>query len=167
MDMADGTQLSFLQETCYWRQVKDGDPVAFALFQRHYSYKEYKDGRRKRYGYANRHLIVGPGEKIVLIGIDGHALCCWRRFHDASSNGEKRVYCTVFRNESDHKASDILKTAMGIAWARWPNEPLWTYVDPRKVQSDIPGYCFYRARWKHVGDTAKGLLIFSIKPKGQ
>lgn len=155
-------QLALFPEPDYWRTVKDGDPQAYALYSRHYSFYRYADGRRERYGYANRHLIVGPGEKIVLLGRDARALCCWRRGHDASSSGEKRVYCTVFRNEGSEKASDILKIAMQIAWQRWPGDRLWTYVDPKKVQSEVPGYCFRYARWKHVGNTAAGLLIFAI-----
>lgn len=155
-------QSSMFPESGYWRAVKDGDPQAFALYQRHYSFYQYADGRRERYGYRNRRLIVGPGEKIVLLGEDGLALCCWRRGSDASSTGERRVYCTVFRNESPHRASDLLREAMVIAWQRWPGERLWTYVDASKVQSEIPGYCFRYARWKHVGETKKGLLISTI-----
>lgn len=155
-------QHTFLDEPGYWRAVKDGNAQAFEIYSRHYSYHRYADGRRERYGYRNRHLIVGPGEKIVLLGSDARALCCWRRGNDASSGGEKRVYCTVFRNEGDQKASDILKSAMALAWQRWPGESLWTYVDPNKVRSEIAGYCFRRARWKHIGETAGGLLIFRI-----
>jgi hypothetical protein len=157
-------QLALFPETNYWRVVKDGDPQAYELYSRHYSFHRYADGRRERYGYANRHLIVGPGEKIVLLGSDGRALCCWRRGNDASSAGEKRVYCTVFRNEGDERASTILKAAMRLAWARWPGEQLWTYVHPGKVRSEVPGYCFRRAKWKHVGETAGGLLIFRVNP---
>ncbi len=164
METVEGLQLSLIQETGYWRTVRDGDPLAFALYQRHYSFYQYADGRRERYGYRNRRLIVGPGEKLVLLGNDGMALCCWRRFHDASSTGERKVFCTVFRNESDQRASDILRAAMLLAWQRWPEERLWTYVDPRKVNSDVPGYCFRRARWKRVGVTAGGLLVFSVNP---
>jgi len=162
--VVEGLQLSFLSETGYWRSVRDGDPLAFSLYQRHYSYYQYADDRRKRYGYRNRRLIVGPGEKLVLLGNDGQALCCWRRGNDANSTGQRRVYCTVFRNESPHRASAILLDAMALAWRRWPGERLWTYVDPNKVRSEVPGYCFRRARWKRAGETADGLLIFAVNP---
>ena len=158
-------QQSFLQETDYWCIVRDGDAQAFALYARHYSFYHYSDGRRERYGYRNRRMIVGPGEKLVLLGNDARALCCWRRGIDANSNGQKRVYCTVFRNESSARASDILKSAMALAWKRWPGETLFTYVNPHKIHSNVPGYCFRRAHWKHIGETAGGLLIFSINPK--
>ncbi len=161
----DALQLQLIPSHGYWHAVKDGDPCAFAIFKRHYSYREYADGRRERYGYRNRRLIVGPGEKLVLLGGDGLALCCWRRGNDASSGGEKRVYCTVFRNEGEQRASTILLEAMTLAWQRWPGERLWTYVDLSKVQSEIPGYCFRYARWRHTGETASGLLIFTIGAK--
>ncbi|HEU4328677.1 MAG TPA: hypothetical protein VFS21_36405 [Roseiflexaceae bacterium] len=147
----------------YWTKVRDGNALAFWLYRRHYSYTRYKDGRRDRHGYRNRFLIAGPGEKIVLLGIDGQALCCWRRFHDDFSD-ETRVFCSVFRNESTHRASTILREAMALAWQRWPGERLWTYVDPQKVRSAVPGYCFRRAGWWRDGETAGGLLVFAVDP---
>src|SRR6266487_422908 len=66
-------------EIGYWLAVKDGDPRAFDLFSRHYSYQNYADKRRQLHGYRNRFLIMGPGEKLVLLGNDERALFGWRR----------------------------------------------------------------------------------------
>lgn len=156
--------LFVLPDQGFWIDVRDGDERAFRLYQRHYSFYNYSDGRRDRYGYRNRRLIVGPGEKLVLLGLGESALCCWRRGSDASSKGELRVYCTVFRNESVQRASDILREAMAHAWRRWPGQKLWTYVDSNRILSRVPGYCFRRAGWKRVGFSKGGLLVFCVNP---
>lgn len=43
---------------------------------------------------------------------------------------------------------------------KWPGERFYTYVNPKKVKSTNPGYCFMAAGWKKCGMTGKGLLIF-------
>jgi len=43
-----------------WWLTKDGDRSMLALYERHYSAYQYRDGRERR-------LFVGPGEKIVLM----------------------------------------------------------------------------------------------------
>ena len=147
----------------YWLPIKDGDPRAFALFQRHYSYQAYADGRR-RYGYRNRFLIVGPGEKLLLLGADERALFSWRRYRDASQG--QCVSCTVFRNEGDQRSSDLIREAAALAWRRWPGERLVTYVDPRAVRSSNPGYCFLMAGWRHCGRNADGrLTLLELLPR--
>lgn len=144
-------------EIGYWLSVKDGDPRAFSLFSRHYSYHTYRDGRRNLHGYRNRFLIMGPGEKLVLLGVDGRALFGWRRGSDASQG--VCVSCTVFRNESDRLSSDLIREATDLAWQRWPGERLVTYVDPRAVQSSNPGYCFLKAGWRKCGITKHNALL--------
>lgn len=148
----------------YWLPCKDGDARAFALMSRHYSFQAYADGRRQEFGNRNRHLFVGPGEKLVLLGADEMGLFVWRRFIDKS--GQVGVNCAVFHNESGRKASGLILDAEQIAWARWPGERLYTYVNAAKVASPVPGYCFRRAGWKHCGESkAKGLLIFEKWPR--
>lgn len=147
----------------YWLPIKDGDPRAFALMSRHYSFQPYQDGRRQNPTYRNRHLFVGPGRKIVLLGCDELALFVWRKFIDKS--GQQGVNCAVFHNESGHRASDLIREAEEIAWSIWPSERLYTYVNAKRIRSAVPGYCFRRAKWHHCGNTAKGLLIFEKLPK--
>lgn len=152
-----------IPELGYWLPVKDGEARAYAIMQRHYTFRAYADGRRQGARNRNRHLFVGPGEKLVLLGADERALFVWRKFIDKS--GQTGVNCAVFRNESDRRASDLIREAESIAWARWPGERLYTYVDARKVHSGVPGYCFRRAGWKHCGESAaRKLLIFEKFP---
>jgi hypothetical protein len=156
-------QLALWEHPGYWVAVHDGNHQAFNLFQRHYSYQPYLDGRRQLHGYRNRFLICGPGEKMVLLGYDCAALFVWRKFID-SCPGQFGVNCAVFRNESTRRASDLIRAAVDLAWHRWPGERLYTYVDSRKVRGTCPGYCFRRAGWKHEGETGSGLMIFVREP---
>lgn len=120
-------------ENKIWIEVKDGNPIAHQLFQRHYSKYHYKDGRKPK-------LFVGPGYKIVLITQDGKAMFVWRKFKDAS--GQQGINCSVFRNEGGILSSILIKEAVSIVWSRWPNERLYTYVNSHKIKSANPGYCF-------------------------
>jgi hypothetical protein len=142
-----------------WELTHDGDPRAFAIYKRHYSFYQYADGRRDDESYRNRNLFVGPGEKLVLIR-EG-ALFAWRKFLDDS--GQQGVNCAVFRNESPVRASVLILAAEEWAAKKWPGERFYTYVNPKKVKGTCPGYCFRRARWKHCGETKGGLLIFCKK----
>ena len=154
--------IMFPEMSGYWLGIKDGDPRAFDMFSRHYSYKPYADNRRKP-GYANRFLIVGPGEKLVLIGNDERALFCWRRFRDAS--GLDGVNCSVFRNESGQPGAALIEEAELFALRRWPDvAQFYTFVNPRQVQGTPPGSVFIRAGWECAGYTKVNKLLILVKP---
>jgi hypothetical protein len=145
-----------------WVEVKDGNTRAAMLYRRHYSCYQYADRRRDQYGYRARFLIVGPGEKLVLLAPAGDALFVWRKFIDRS--GQSGVNCAVFRNESDRLSSELIRSAETRAWRRWPGERLYTYVNGEKVRSPNPGYCFQMAGWKKSGRSGGGLIIFQKFP---
>jgi len=138
-----------------WQVSRDGDPRGLALYQRHYSARRYADGRPRR-------LFVGPGEKLVLITPEADALLVWRKFR--SRSGERGVNCAAFRNEGTGKSSALIREAVRIAWERWPGERLYTYVNPAKIESPNPGYCFKRAGWRSCGKTRSGLLVLEALP---
>jgi len=133
-----------------WLAVRDGDDTARALFQLHYSYRPYADGRRPM-------LFVGPGEKLVLLRRDVSALFVWRKF--MSGDGQLGINCAVFRNQGDERSSDLIREADAIADERWPGERHYTYVNPRKIRSVNPGYCFKAAGWKTCGITKHRKLV--------
>lgn len=133
-----------------WYLTKDGDVSCMALFKRHYSHREYGDGRTVK-------LFCGPGEKVVLRTKAADALFVWRRFIDDS--GQTGINCAVFRNESRHRSSELIRQADAIAAHIWPNCRRYTYVDSGKVRSSNPGYCFIRAGWQRCGTTKSGKLI--------
>lgn len=145
-----------------WMRMLDGDASCRAIFDRHYSRYVYADGRRPK-------LFVGPGEKEVLMQADGLALCVWRK-EKHRLDGQEGVNCAIYRNESDRRASDMLKDAMRVAWERWGGERLFTYVDPRKVRPTIErsrpvwGWCFYKSGWRYAGMTQRGLHILECLP---
>lgn len=146
-----------LPEFGNWFFVRDGNPVAMELFKRHYSYQ--------RTGSNNIHRkFVGPGEKMVLMTSDSRALFVWRKFIDHS--GQKGVNCAVFRNESDILSSVLILEAEQMAWSRWENQRLYTYVNPRKIKSTNPGYCFLMAGWTRCGISKKrGYIILEKYPR--
>jgi hypothetical protein len=141
----------------HWHGSKDGDKNALALYNRHYSAYHYKDGRERK-------LFCGPGEKMVLLTDKNDALFVWKKFIDDS--GQTGIYCAVFRNESDVLSSVLILESMEHAWKRWPGERLYTYVNPIKIRSTNPGYCFLRAGWKKCGHTKGGLVILEKFKEG-
>ena len=145
-----------------WATVKDGDTRVSAMYQRHYSCYLYSDGRRKNRYYRNRNLVMGPGEKLVLISTDEKAIFGWRKFIDAS--GQTGVNCAFFRNEGAHNdmlSSELIKEAEILAWYKWPNERLYTYVNTSVVKGD--GYCFKMAGWEKCGRTKRNNLLILEK----
>lgn len=144
-----------------WIEVRDGNDTARAIFDRHYSRYHYKDGRKPL-------LFLGPGEKMVLLRPNADALCAWRKF--ISGDGQEGVNCAIYRNESEETASELLLEAEQKAWARWPGERFFTYVDPKSVRptmvrgKPVWGFCFYKAGWRFYGLTSKGLHILEKLP---
>ena len=147
----------------HWLPIKDGDPRAAALYRRHYSCYQYADNRRNQHGYRNRFMIVGPGQKMLLLTLACDALFAWRKFIDRS--GQTGVNCSVFRNESPVLSSELILEAEQHAWARWPGDRLYTYVKGSAVLSSNPGYCYLRAGWRKCGFTKGGLVILEKLPE--
>ena len=138
-----------------WIAVPDGDGRALALYKRHYSFRHYRDRRRRR-------LFCGPGEKMVLLTPACDGLFIWRKFRGMDL--QRGINCAVFRNESPRLSSDLIREACALAWARWPGERLYTYVNPQKIKSLNPGYCFLKAGWQRCGLTPGGLVILEMYP---
>ena len=137
----------------HWYLTKDGDASCLALYERHYSAHQYKDGRVRK-------IFCGPGEKIVLRTRNADALFVWRKFIDGS--GQEGINCAVFRNESPVLSSELIRQADAIAFEVWPGERHYTYVNAEKVRSANPGFCFISAGWKRCGTTKGGLHILEL-----
>lgn len=95
----------------------------------------------------------------------GCACFIWRKF--VSGDGEVGVNCAAFRNEGPGLSSELIREACTLAWARWPGERLYTYVNENKIRRKRdPGRCFIRAGWHVCGrTTGAGLIILEILPK--
>lgn len=144
-----------------WLPCLDGDDRAWAMARRHYSAEKNPSPKIRQF--------VGPGEKMVLLTQNCLALFAWRKFIDDS--GQQGVNCAIFRNEGgngcvngthDHNSANLIARACEIAWGRWPGERLYTYVNPKKIRSSNPGYCFKRAGWKRCGETKGGLVVLEL-----
>lgn len=147
--------------TGYWFPVKDGDPRALSLFKKHYSYRTRSQGQAR-----GSPTFVGQGEKLVLLTVDCLALFAWQRSTVLRMDGQKGIRCTVFRNEGHVLSSLLIKEACELAWHRWPDERLYTYVNDRKVLSVNPGYCFKMAGWRYCGRNKDGRLsILEMRPE--
>lgn len=134
-----------------WWVTKDGDRDCLELYNRHYSAHQYADGRVRK-------LFVGPGEKLVLRTREGDALFAWRNFIDDS--GQCGINCAVFRNESRHLSSTLIRQADAIADAVWSCRRHYTYVRAEAVASTNTGFCFMKAGWRRLPyETKSGLRI--------
>jgi hypothetical protein len=139
-----------VQSEPLWWLTKDGDKDCLALYERHYSAYQYRDGRTRK-------LFVGPGKKLVLRTLRADAMFVWRKFIDDS--GQQGINCAVFRNESAHQSSTLIRQADEIADCIWPGSRHYTYVNAERIASKNPGYCFQCAGWRRCGRTKGGLLI--------
>jgi hypothetical protein len=145
-----------------WIAVKDGNASARSLFDRHYSRHRYADGRKPK-------LFAGPGFKLVLLTPCARALFIWRKF--ISDDGQEGINCAVFRNEGQPAliSSNLISAADEIAFARWPGERHYTYVDAKKTASrrskkSAPGQCFIAAGWRRCGYSKKQRLVILERP---
>lgn len=116
------------------------DPEMARLADRHYS--------RRTVG-ARQFLY--SGRKIVIRDALGDVLFGWI-FPDPAlrSDGQTGYNCAIFRNESQRRSSELILECERIAIERWGPNRMYTYVDPRKIISANPGYCFKQAGWTNV-----------------
>lgn len=154
-----GLQIALPLTREVWIETRDGDPSVRAVFDRHYSRLHYTDGRQPA-------LFCGPGEKMVLRTHLCDAIFVWRRFRSRDLVHGHGVNCAVFRREaSPVLASTLIRLAVAKAWERWGKVRLYTYVNPRKVRSRNPGYCFRMAGWRKCGVTQGGLDVWELVPE--
>ena len=140
-----------------WVPVWDGNRTAAAIYDRHYSRNPASRGDPR---------VAGPGKKLVLLTPCARGLFVWREFQskdETAAPGD--INCAIFRNEGAGLASDLIRAAMALAWEKWGPRRLYTYVNPRRVRSANPGYCFKVAGWRLCGVTkTRRLLILEVRP---
>lgn len=105
----------------------------------------------------SQNCSAAQGRKLSSAHGGGGALFVWKRFIDDS--GQQGVYCAVFRNESPHRSSELIRQADAIADYCWPGMRHYTYVNAEKIRSVNPGYCFVCAGWQRCGYTKGGLIV--------
>ena len=143
-----------------WVPILDGDPIAAAMYDRHYSSARSRARRQER----GTLQFVGPCERLVLMTPCRRALFAWRR-HKVRDDGQTGVEYSIFRNEGAGVASDLIRQADRIADQRWPCERHFTFVDEDQVGGDPPGNCFRHAGWVPCGRSKeRNLLILERQP---
>jgi len=144
----------------HWMVTHQYDSRGAKLADRHYS--------RQRKGTRQ---VAPPGRMLVLITEEASALwvTSWPDPEMVRRDWYKDAWmCTLFRNESSIPSSELIREAVAIT--RWkygtpPVSGMVTIVDQHKVTSEIPGYCFKRAKFKHVRETKRaGLHILQLTP---
>lgn len=145
----------------HWISVKDGDPRAFALYQRHYSYQHNAHKIRDE---RHKYKMVGPSRYLMLLTQACDALFLWiypkpgmRR------DGQEGINCAIFRNESDILSSALILEAEALAYSKWGRQRLYTFVQPDAVRSRNPGYCYKVAGWCFCGETKRHKLVILEK----
>lgn len=138
-----------------WLITDKGDQDARLLADRHYS--------RRTPGSPQ---FCRNGQNLVFITDAADA--AWVTFRPTPGkavrqDGLDAWECSLFRNEGPHLSSSLIREAVPLTWSLWGPAPaggIITYVRPECVASGLPGYCFRRAGWRHVGSSADGKPIF-------
>jgi hypothetical protein len=116
------------------------DPEMSILADRHYSRRTI--GARQ-FLYSGRKLVIRNCEGTILFG--------WMWPYDNMRMDDQTGYnCAIFRNESARLSSEIILECEELAIAHWGRNRFYTYVNPSKIGSRNPGYCFKQAGWKLI-----------------
>ena len=128
--------------------VKRCDVESRLLADRHYS--------RQTIGARE---FMGNGRTLVLRDAAGTLVFGWL-YPKTAMHVIDAVWCSIFRNESERRSSDVILEAEAMAVEHWPDVPRFaTYIDPRKIASQNPGYCFKVVGYEHVGESTRGLHL--------
>lgn len=143
-----------------WVRTTKFDAECAALADRHYS--------RRTPGSPQ---FMPPGQTVILATLLRDAVFGWWRPDPATGlkpwNGLDGWTCTIFRNESGHRSSDLIleaEQALAATGHSCGPDGLITYVWDKKVRSENPGACFKRAGWKRTGRSADGKKTLLQKP---
>lgn len=129
------------------------DAECAQLADRHYS--------RKTVGSR---LFMPSGRKLIIRDCAGLVVFGWLWCEDGYRLDEQTGYnCTIFRNESARLSSEVILECEEMAFSHWGRARVYTYVNPSKVRSPNPGYCFKKAGWKYVGLSKKHKLHLLAK----
>lgn len=137
-----------------WTAVPRVHSGARRLADRHYS--------RQTVGARD---FMPPGRTFVLVCGDA---AVWGVCENLDPAGNQRWRVTIFRNESAHLSSDLVREATSRTHERWarrfgclPPVRLTTEVDPAKTRSKRdPGRCFRKAGWEEI-DRRNGLVVLA------
>lgn len=143
-----------------WRLSDRADPKALPLADAHYN--------RQKIGSPQ---FVPPGRCLVLLTEDRSAVwvTSWPIAAYVKHAWAGAWVNSLFRNENcRHRSSDLIRWAVAHTRHKWPDVPelgIISFVDANKTEpKEVPGWCYRRAGWTHVGYTAGGLWAFQQLP---
>ena len=140
-----------------WTEVNKGDVRCRALADRHYS--------RQTPGHP---MFTRPGYNQVLYFVDECGSAVWVWFRPKWESGIKgtmrkdglfAIECTLFRNESAVRSSDLIRAACAslCQWDRahdvaWPDGAITgiksSATAQRRSKHSLPGVCYRMAGWQ-------------------
>ncbi|MCL4853171.1 MAG: DUF4338 domain-containing protein [Bryobacteraceae bacterium] len=144
----------------HWRLSHRADPNALPLADRHYN--------RQKPGTPQ---FVPPGRCIVLLTTTGDAwwVSSWPFAEYVKHQWAGAWICSLFRNESTIRSSDLIRDAVAITRQIWGDAPaigMVTFVNTAMVRKKRDfGRCYRRAGWRPCGTTKGGLLALRIAPE--
>lgn len=150
-----------------WRPSHRGHTPARLLADRHYS--------RQQPGTSQ---FMPAGSCRVLLAANGKAVfgLSYPKAEFVKHAWAGAWVTSIFRNEAAGPlASDMIRDALAIMQGNFgygPPPPLGcvTFVDPRKVRGVLvrgermKGFCFWKAGFRAVGETKKGLIAWQLLP---
>jgi hypothetical protein len=141
-----------------WALSHRADQESRVIADRHYSR-----------GKPGTQQFVSTGSCLVMRAVGGLALwvTLWPRAEFVKHAWPGAWVCSLFRNEGDGRASDMIRQAVAATRHHYGEPPalgMITFVNPDRIQSEIPGYCFRRAGFRRVGETQKGLIALQLAP---
>lgn len=147
-----------------WRLSHRADSRALPLADRHYN--------RQKIGSLQ---FVPPGKCLVLLAPHANALwvTSWPIAEYVKHAWAGAWINSLFRNETQTQASDMILAAVAATRLIWPDVPplgMITFVDPKHVPpiirrgKAIYGYCYLKAGFTHVGFTKGGLWAWQMLP---
>lgn len=143
-----------------WHLSWRADPRARVIADRHYN--------RQSIGAAQ---FVPPGRCLVLLTENADAVwvTSWPFAEYVKHAWAGAWICSCFRNESDYKASDLIRDAVSATRDYFGEPPalgMVTFVDTMKVRPARKfGYTYRRVGFSEVGQTKGGLLALQCLPK--
>ena len=148
-----------------WRLSHRADRAAVALADRHYS--RQKPGSPQFMPAGSCRVLVAKNSRAVF-GLS------FPKAEFVKHAWPGAWIVSIFRNEkAGPLASDMIREAMAHMQTEYTVPALGcvTFVDPKKVQGvlmrgeRIKGFCFFKAGFRAVGETKKGLIAWQLLPR--
>ena len=140
-----------------WHLSHRGDQYACRIADRHYN--------RQSIGSSQ---CAPPGRCMVLTADKALWITSWPFAEWVKHDWAGARMCSSFRNESEAKASKMVRQAVAATRAFFGDPPplgMVTFVDPDEVRAKAnPGHCFIIAGFRPVGFTKGGLLALRLLP---